>query len=414
MDIINEVLVDEYEILLKDEGYIKSILSKISFYSNKKAKELLKKVIDFAQSNSLKEAYAWGICNLGKIYLQEDNFKKADVLLSEAYNVFYTKKSSEGMLSAITGLMGSKCMQQQYDIAIQLGIEGTKLAEKNNNIERLIVIKINMGAIYIEIEEYEKALDILDQVEDITWIGEAENKVGYYINRAICKREIGDLDDALNNLQHVKEVSEDRPILKINWLIEMGKIHIKKECYKKAEEIFYQCLKLCDEYEAEDLTIEIILNLSEIDIIRENYMEVVSKLKNIEEDIEKVNVISYKKIMYRNLNLGYKGLKEYENAYMYLEKYTDIEKEIRNIQSATAISILDKQKEKMEENNYKLLYKQNNLLYTVGQNITSKLNQEKVFQVIADEINKVIEYDIIQIIVYNQEKDIFVSTNDNR
>ena len=46
--------------------------------------------------------------------------------------------------------------------------------------------------------------------------------------------------------------------------------------------------------------------------------------------------------------------------------------------------------------NYKLLYKQNRLIYKVGQNITANLNKNNIFRIIADEIKNIFKYDVIQ------------------
>ena len=107
--------------------------------------------------------------------------------------------------------------------------------------------------------------------------------------------------------------------------------------------------------------------------------------------------------MYNIYNLAYKGLKQYENAYFYLEKWLEIEKELREIQEETIFTVLDEQKKNMLDKNYKMLYEQNQLIYKVGQNIISNLNKNNIFKVIAEEIKNIIKYDIIQIIVYNEE-----------
>lgn len=57
----------------------------------------------------------------------------------------------------------------------------------------------------------------------------------------------------------------------------------------------------------------------------------------------------------------------------------------------------------MLDKNYKMLYEQNQLIYKIGQNIISNLNKKDIFKVIAEEIKNILNYDIIQIIVYNEE-----------
>ena len=75
-------------------------------------------------------------------------------------------------------------------------------------------------------------------------------------------------------------------------------------------------------------------------------------MKRVLEDRELTNI----KIMYNIYNLAYKGLKEYEKAYCYLEKWIEIEKQLRKIQEKAIFTVLDEQKKNMLDKNYKMLY----------------------------------------------------------
>lgn len=397
-------LRSEFEKLQLDESYIKHIIDKIGFYSNKDAKELLEKLIEFTRKNNLIYSHSWSLYRLGRVYINEDNFTKADELFHKAYDNFQINENDKGMLSVIIGFMGSKCMQHQYANAIQWAIKGANLAEETNDIERLILVKCNMAAIYMFIEEYKKAIEILEQIEDIPWIGTEYNKVGYYLNRVICEREINNLDKALYYLEYIKDTAMKIPNHTINWLLDLSKVYIKKGWYDKAEEKIFEGISKSNDIEGDEFKNDAIICLSKIDISRGKYKDAIDKLKSIEKKVEEDKVRSYMKDMYNIFRIAYKELKDYENAYLYLEKYENIEKETRNIQSDTIISILDAQKEEMGDKNYKLLYEQNKLIYKIGQNITANLNKNNIFRIIADEIKNILKYDIIQIALYNEEK----------
>lgn len=398
-------LESEFEKLRLDESYVKHIIDKVGFYSNKNGKELLKKLIEFSKENNLINSYSWAMYRLGIIYINEDNFVKADEVFDKAYKNFETNENEEGILSVITGFIGSKCMQNQYANAIQWTIKSVNLAEKSNNIERLIASKCNMAALYITIEEYAKAIEILEQVEDMPWIGSEDKKVGYYLNRAICEREMNNLDKALYYLEYIKDLAMKIPNYHINWLVDLSRIYIEKGWYNKGEEKIIESISKSNEFEANEYNNEIVICLSKIDMNRGYYREAIDKIKSIEKKVEEDKVKSYMKDMYNILRISYKELKDYENAYLYLEKYQQLQEEIRNIQSNAAIAILDIQKEEMGDKNYKLLYEQNKLIYKIGQNITANLNKNNIFKIIADEIKNIFKYDIIQIAVYNEDVD---------
>lgn len=395
---------EEFDRLKAGELYINNIINKINLYSNKEAKKMLYELIEFTKKNSLMEAYSWVLYKLGRIYIAEDQIKKADKLFRESYNIFQENNIKKGMLAVINGFMASECMQHKYTSAVQWGIKGIKLANEVNEPEFLIAIKGNLAGIYMAIDEYKKAIEILEEIERTPWIGTDVNKVAIYLNRVICEQSINNLEKALYYIYYIEKYALKNPNTTINWLVEKARVYIKKGLYNEAEEMLLESCELCDKIEAYEFKSQSILYLSEIDIINKRYKVAIERLKSIEKKILDDRVMCSMKYMYNYFNLAYKGLEDYKNAYISLEKLTEIERQLTEIQSATIFSVLDEQKKDIVEKNYKLLYEQNKLIYEVGQKITSSLNKNNIFKIIAKEIKNVIKYDIIQIIVYNEEK----------
>ena len=245
----NRVSKEEFERLRNDQSYVKVIINKINFFNNKVAKEVLNELIIFSKKNNLEDVYSWTLYKLGKIYVVEDLYQNADELFNEAYEIFAKNNNINGMISVITGFIGSKCMQHKYAEAIQWGVKAMELAEEANNIELLITIKGNLAGVYIVIEEYEKAIEILEQIEQLPWIGTDINKVAIYLNRAICEQSINNLDNALYYIDHIEKLALQHPHYSLNWLLEKAKIYIKKGLTKKAEEMLLEVSKKRQEIE---------------------------------------------------------------------------------------------------------------------------------------------------------------------
>ncbi|WP_195999832.1 GGDEF domain-containing protein [Clostridium sp. 1001271B_151109_B4] len=399
----NKVSIEALERLRNNQSYIKVIIDKINFLNNKVAKEILNELIIFSKENNLDYVYSWTLYKLGRIYVVEDSYQKANELFNEVYEIFHKNNNINGMISVIAGFIASECMQHKYTSAIQWGIKGIRLAEEANNIELLIIIKGNLAGVYIVIEEYEKAIEILEQIEQIPWIGTDVNKIDIYLNRAICEQRINNLDKALYYIDYIEEIALQHPHYALNWLLEKAKIYIKKGLTKEAEEMLLEVIRKRQEIEEVEIDSESLIYLSKIDVINEKYQLAIERLNSIEEKVLKDRDLTNIRDMYNIYNLAHKGLKQYENAYFYLEKWLEIEKELREIQEETIFTVLDEQKKNMLDKNYKMLYEQNQLIYKVGQNIISNLNKKNIFKVIAEEIKNIIKYDIIEIVVYNEK-----------
>ena len=394
-----------FENLIIDEMYIRKVEIDIISLNLIESKRILKEIINFTKEKELKFAYSWAAFNLARLYNNEEAYECADLLFAETYKLFEENNDINGVLSAIGGFIATKCMMQKYKEAINWGIKGIEIAEKNKNIERLLAIKGNIGKLYMEICKYDKALETLIEIDDIPLVGNVANRVVLNINRVTCEIEEKNLDNALKILNSIKEYVEKIPIFKVKWLIEKSKISARKGSYKEAEEEILKAFNLSKEFNIYELRDEINIYLAEIYFYKKEYNKAINTLKDVEESIERSNILRFMKSLYEKLNISYKEINDYENAYYYFEKYVKLNDYIKEIQSNAEINVLNAKKEYMSERDYKLLYKQNKVLLEIGKTITSNITLKDIFNVIANEISKIINYDTIQMAIYYEKVD---------
>lgn len=400
-----EDVIQELEKIAIDEEYINIICSKINELELKISKEIYEKLIDYVKEKDLKHAYPWIIHNYGWIQHELGNFNKAIDVHIEAYNIFQKQKNSEGILSAINALVGNYSFIQQFDKAIEYGMEGIALAEKCCNYQALNSIKNNMSITYVEIGEFEKAKALLEQIANLPNINANHNKIVNLMNLAECERELGNYEISLEYLESALEIAKSFATTLIPGVLEqMGRTYCAKGLYNIADEKFQESINISRETEQKLCLNEALLYWSEVDLKVGRYKEAIIKLKEVEENIEIVNSIRNNNKIYSNISLAYKNIGDYENAYLYLEKVNMLQKEIFNKTRRESIKNLDKKREEEESKVYKFLYNQMEVLYSVGQRITANLNRKNIYKIIAEEIKNLIQCDVLQISLINDEK----------
>ena len=400
-----EDVIQELEKIAIDEEYINIICSKINELELKISKEIYEKLIDYVKEKDLKHAYPWIIHNYGWIQHELGNFNKAIDVHIEAYNIFQKQKNSEGILSAINALVGNYSFIQQFDKAIEYGMEGIALAEKCCNYQALNSIKNNMSITYVEIGEFEKAKALLEQIANLPNINANHNKIVNLMNLAECERELGNYEISLGYLESSLEIAKSFATTLIPGVLEqMGRTYCAKGLYNIADEKFQESINISRETEQKLCLNEALLYWSEVDLKVGRYKEAIIKLKEVEENIEIVNSIRNNNKIYSNISLAYKNIGDYENAYLYLEKVNMLQKEIFNKTRRESIKNLDKKREEEESKVYKFLYNQMEVLYSVGQRITANLNRKNIYKIIAEEIKNLIQCDVLQISLINDEK----------
>lgn len=391
--------------LKKNQNYIKVLKNDIDLLSSIDIKYTLNKVINFSKENNLDIVYSWAYAKLGKVYIEEGEYELADNIFEEVYKIFKRNKDIEGRIYVIAGFIATKFMTKKYNEAIMWGIKGIELSEKHNNLEQLVSIKNNMCNIYIEIEEYEKALKMLDEIEEFPWIGTKRNKVFLKLNRVFCEISVGNLEKASTILDSIEENVINSPNLQMKWFIQKVNLYIKSGLYEAAEKYLLKAEIICENESLVDFENELVSYYTDIYIHKEEYEKVVYMLREKENDIIKNNDLTYIKELYYKLSICYENLEYYKEAYYYLKKYNKIQKEMLEVKNYTSIKILDNYRNDMNSKSYKLLYEQNAHLLDFGKIITNNLKKDNIFDVIAQEIKKFLKYDYILISLYDEKID---------
>lgn len=403
-----EELNKELGKLKDDENYIIKICDKIRETESKIAIESYETATKFVRENNMLTcAYPWILYNKGWLYFDSTDFKTATTLFEEAYHIFKENNNIDGQLATNSAFVSGYQVQQKLSRAIECGMEGIELAEKMGNYERLSQIKGNLAALYMEIDEYEKAKELLDQIVNMPRVYSNAFKVVCYINQAECCNHLGDLDQAVMYITKALELAEEyTPKMVPNVLKEMAHIYATKGCYDIAEQYFVKSVEMAQAAGAKLYRQDALLYWAELDLVQGRYTEAVDKLQQVEEGIEKADSIRNLNKVYLNMSKGFNGQRNYEQAYAYLEKHMELEKQIQAIRSAESMEMLNRKREEEERKIYKLLYNQAEALNGVGQNILSNLDKESIFNIFAKEIQHLIQADIIQIGIYNEEEGI--------
>ena len=84
---------------------------------------------------------------------------------SDLKNKFKRLKSNQSYI--ISKGMENEDIKRKYLESIQLIIKGIKLAEELNDLELLIILKKKLASIYISIERYKEAIEVLEQLKEV-------------------------------------------------------------------------------------------------------------------------------------------------------------------------------------------------------------------------------------------------------
>ena len=391
-----------------NENYSKNICENIKQIEAEKAKEIYKYFINFCNENNLIKACSWFYFYLGRLKYDLLNLDKSIKYHETAFKGFESVNDNEGMAFAINGMFIAYVKQQKFDKAIELGIKGIKLASKENNYKVLARLKTNMLGVYEEIGEYEKAIELYDDMEKVGYMDNKENQIVNNLNRCTCEFKLGNKENAIKYGEKSYLIAKENKMdyFVPNILSELANIYIDKGELDTAVDKLNEAKNYIKDEKDNIANLSILMTLGDLELKRKDYKSAIEKF----EDACKTIINNYYKNdlreIYSKLSLAYKGIKNYKRSTYYLEKYIEVDKKIQQELKSEKIKELNKAKEE-ENETYKSLYIQTDNIYKFGQKITSNLEKENILNIIAEEISNLIDYNIVQIGLYKEDKDEF-------
>lgn len=164
--------VDELIKLSKEENdEIKriDILYKISviFYEDRDIEKALfyaKKGLKLSEENMLVSEHLNFLTHLGEIYYSAGNYMLSTKKFKEVFSLAEKYVVKEYIAKSYQGLSKNKWRTGKYNEAISFGIEAIKIFENTGDTINEAITKGNIGEVYLDIGNYEKAEDIYNEI----------------------------------------------------------------------------------------------------------------------------------------------------------------------------------------------------------------------------------------------------------
>lgn len=390
--------------LEKDQEYAKVMAKEINSLELEEAKERYNNLIVITNNGKLMKACSWFIYYLAWVYFDMLDLAMAIKLHKEALQNFTDLNVIDGKLACINGLIGSYIKLQMFDDAIEIALEGIELGKRYKNYESIGIIKSNLLCMYADMEEYQKGIEVYEEIQELEYIGDWNNEIVNCLNRSICELGIHHIEKAKEYAEKAYDIAVEYSSRLIPQVLSvMANVYIELGLYDMAMEKLEDASNYIKDDSNGEAFVCVLKSLGDLELKRENYKEAIKNYTLVYEKVYNNKWRNELKIVCNKLSQAYKGIEEYKKANRYLEKYIEVDKEIRLMNSNKKLEVLNERKSEEVERTYKALYSQTEKLYKFGKMITSTLQKEDILNIIAEEIKLVMNYDGIQIALCKEE-----------
>jgi diguanylate cyclase (GGDEF)-like protein len=395
--------------LRENEDYIESFreifLKEINNTNQYKYK--IDKLLKFSKDNNLVRSEAWGYYFLGWHNIDICEYEKAVNNFFTSYDLFDKLNNKFELAYACNGLTNVYCQMGQFNLAHEWGLKGISLCEETSNNEAMIILLINTGINYVQMEYYDKAREIFDCINRMEQKLTVSQKVSCMLPIAEIEINIGNPNTALKIIDEALKIES---VNHINADIsEMSKLkgmaYVKLGNFELAEKEFRYSYNISKKHGLFYEECSTMLKWSNLYLINEKHQEAIDLLNEV------INICSSNKFnvilreAYYLLYIIYKEQNTTNLALEYLEKYLIVDDEMYDYEQNQLMAKMNFKNIKRIAEQYKQLYDKTELLSTIGQKIISNLNINSIIKIIDDEINYLIDADYYGIAVYDKEND---------
>ncbi|MGL4523668.1 MAG: diguanylate cyclase [Bacilli bacterium] len=396
-------LLTEIEKVKINPSYITILCSKINTLDVNLAKAHYEFLVAYLNTEIIEEAYPWVVHHLGWVHYDMGEVTVAITYQEQAHTIFEQQKNIEGLLSTIAALIGCHSFIMNYATSCEYGIKGIPLAESTGKYERLHSIKSNLALTYLEMEEYEQAKYLLDQLHTLPNIGKNANVVANLLNLSECERHLGNVEQAIIYCNQAYDLAvEWFPDIITSIYDHRARAFAALGDYETADKQFKCSIESVTERAHELYVGDAYYQWAELDILQNRYAEALVKLNKIEIENNKLHSRRTLKQVYYALYIVNKELGNQSEAFRNLELHAQLVQELEK--NRKEVKRIERNEIGNEENKtYKLLYNQSQGLYRTGQRITSTLNEEDIYQIVAEEMEALFQSDSLQIYTYDDQ-----------
>ncbi len=335
---------------------VKAILQK-DINNSEKYKFKIDRLLRFSKENNLNRSEAWGYYHLGWHSFDVSQYEKAVKEFLISYELFEKLNNKYEIAYACNGLTNAYCRMGQYKLSNEWGLKGISFCEETGNKEAMIILLLNTSTNYIQMGYFDKALEMLESIEEMNFELTATQRIAYLLSKAEIEVNIGNPGKAFEIIDRAAKIESEAHLnVDISQMLKLkGMVYLKTGKHDLAEEEFESSFNISVKYNLIYEKCSTMLEWSKLYMLTENYDKVIELLNEI------VIISSSKKynhIMrdaFHSLYLAYKKRGDTENALHYLEEYTKVDDEMYDYEQSQLMAKMNLNYVKRTAEQYKQL-----------------------------------------------------------
>ncbi|QSX05215.1 diguanylate cyclase [Sedimentibacter sp. zth1] len=406
--------MNRYSIYAQDLNNLIENQNNISFFCNiikgnirnnvQYCNEIIDYISNFCIENNLEDARGYMLYYSTSVFFQIADFTKALELCNEAKVIFEKNDNKEGLALSYNGLSIIYSVKGYEELSNEYSLKGISIAKQIDNKEILYKILMNVASYNVRKNDIDNAIEILNYVElNFDKTEKYLDIIMQNITFAQIKIEQGKIEEAKKYLNEAIILDTNKGISRItSELYKLLAICSYKNNKKDAEKYFLYSLNLANKNDDIYEKCEILLEFGKYKFKQLDNEGAINDLKKSLDIAMKYEFIKIVKKTSNMLYKYYKKIEDYESSLEYLEIYIKGNKK-QSILSSNEISNKSNQFLSIDKKISNILYRNAEILFTIGQEIISKKEINNIISTLDMNISRIVDKDYLVISFYDEE-----------
>lgn len=230
-----------------------------------------------------------------------------------------------------------------YDRALEYFFRSLQCYERLDDQEGIADNFNSIGKIYGYTRNFENGLNYLHSALEVNnRLGNEKGKMGNYLNIGVIHQKRGDYEDALSFYENALQIAValgDKEIEAVS-IGNIGSTRMQQGQPMLGLSFLERALELKEENSDERRTLHTLNDIAETRLLLGDWKEArvaAGKVVGLAKDYEEGNQLRY---AYLNLSRSYVQARDYEKAYVYLERFEEVKDSLFGIEKAQLIDAL--------------------------------------------------------------------------
>ncbi len=307
------------------------------------------RALDFSEKLNYEYGIAKSLFQLGLVFRYQSNYKKAIEYSKKSYNLF-EKMGKSGEKARVLNSLGNVYKRiGDYEKSVENFLASLKIYKKIEDSVKVSYVMNNLGVLYLEMGEYEKSLEFhLQNLEVRRELNVSnEHVIKTLMNIGAVYRETNENNKAIDYYNEAINLIDENTSKYSQLLLlqNMGDIYQIKRYFKSAKYYYLKALKIEKEIGEQDILIYTLQGLGNVLIMEGNFNEGLSYLlKAFSLAKEQGNLLKQKRLS-ESLIWAYEKADDYKNSFSYQKIYQSVSDSLLGIEKIKQITELEQRYE---------------------------------------------------------------------